>query len=199
LRAFVSLARPGMDYEFFRLLSERIERARGDGRARLISIREKLLQYTQEVDQQAARRQAESRQLLQSILQAADPIQALEQNLGAIDEFFLQELNANLQSAREQGDLERIAKLQKLVEHVRSLSTAPPEVEFIEALLEAQDPSARRKLLEENNDKVTDELISALTNIVAQVDEGQDKELAAQIKDLHRQVLRYSMQRNVAG
>jgi hypothetical protein len=199
LRAFVSLARPGMDYEFFRLLSERIERARGDGRARLISIREKLLQYTQEVDQQAARRQAESRQLLQSILQAADPIQALEQNLGAIDEFFLQELNANLQSAREQGDLERIAKLQNLVEHVRSLSTAPPEVEFIEALLEAQDPSARRKLLEENNDKVTDELISTLTNIVAQVDEGQDKELAAQIKDLHRQVLRYSMQRNVAG
>ena len=72
-------------------------------------------------------------------------------------------------------------------------------MEFIEALLEAQDPSARRKLLEENNDKVTDELISALTNIVAQVDEGQDQELAAQIKDLHRQVLRYSMQRNVAG
>lgn len=199
LRAYVSLARPGMDYEFFRLLSERIERARADGRARLINIREKLLQYTQEVDQQAARRQAEARQLMQSILLAADPIQALEQNLGAIDEFFLQELNASLQTARDQGDLERIAKLQEMVEYVRSLSTTPPEVEFIEALLEAQDPTARRKLLEENNEKVTDELISALTNIVAQVDEGQDKELAAQIKDLHRQVLRYSMERNLVG
>ncbi len=199
LRAFVSLARPGMDYEFFRLLSERIERARGDGRARLIGIREKLLQYTQELDQQAARRQAAARQLLNSIMQAPDPIQALEQNLGAVDEFFMQELNTSLQAAREAGDLERSARLQELVDYVRSLSSAPPEVEFIEALLEAQDPAERRKLLEENNDQVTDELISALTNIVAQVDEGQDQELTAQIKELHRQVLRFSMERNLTG
>lgn len=199
LRAYVSLARPGMDYEFFRLLSDRIERARGDGRARLISIREKLLEYTQAADQQVARRQAAARQLLQSILQAEDSIQALEQNLDAVDEFFLQELNASIQAARDQGDLERIAKLQHLVEYVKSLSAAPPEVEFIEALLEEQDPAARRKLLEENQEKVTDELISALTNIVAQVNEEQDRDLAAQIKDLHRQVLRFSMEKNLAG
>lgn len=199
LRAFVSLARPGMDYEFFRLLSERIERARGDGRARLISVREKLLQYTQEIDQQVARRQAAARQALEEIIQTADPIQTLEQNLGAVDEFFIQELNASLQAARQEGDLERSAKLQKMVDYIKSLSAAPPEVAFIEELLDAPNDQARRQLLEENQDKVTPELINALTNIVAQVESSNDLELATQIKDLHRQVLRYSMQLNLGG
>jgi hypothetical protein len=199
LRAFVSIARPGMDYEFFRLLSERIERARGDGRSRLIGIRDKLLQYTQEIDQQVAQRQASARQMLESILQAGDPVQALEQNLAAVDEFFLQELNARLQAARQGGDLEQSAKLQKLVDYVKDLSSAPPEVAFIEELLDVQDDQARRKLLDENREKVTPELINALTNIVAQVEASNDPELAAQIKDLHRQVLRYSMQLNLSG
>ncbi|MCK4899581.1 MAG: CpXC domain-containing protein, partial [Anaerolineales bacterium] len=38
LNALVSLARPGMDYEFFSMLSDRIDRARGDGRTRLIEL-----------------------------------------------------------------------------------------------------------------------------------------------------------------
>ncbi|MGW8249239.1 MAG: CpXC domain-containing protein [Anaerolineales bacterium] len=199
LRAFVSLARPGMDYEFFRLLSERIERARGDGRARLISIRDKLLQYTQEIDQQVAQRQSAAKQMLESILQADDPVQALEQNLAAVDEFFLQELNTQVQTARQEGDLQRSAKLQELLDFVKSLSSAPPEVAFIEELLDAPDEPARRQLLDENKEQVTPELINALTNIVAQVEANNDPELAAQIKDLHRQVLRYSMQLNLGG
>ena len=48
LSVLVSLTRPGLDYEFFRLLSERIERACGDGRARLVALREQLLEMTRE-------------------------------------------------------------------------------------------------------------------------------------------------------
>lgn len=197
LRALVSLARPGMDYEFFRLLTERIDRARGDGRARLIDLRENLLQITQEVDQQLSQRQATAKQLLEMVLQSPDPVQALEKNLPAVDDFFLQELNLSMQSAREQGDLERTEKLQKLVEYLQSLSPAPPEIDFIEELIGADDDQARRKLLEDNQDKITPELINALTNIAAQIDNNEDQDLAARIKDLHRQVLRYSMQLNL--
>jgi hypothetical protein len=199
LRAFVSLARPGMDYEFFRLLSERIERARGDGRARLISVREKLLQFTQEIDQQVARRQAAARQALEDIIQTAAPVLTLEAFVGAVDAFFHHVINPLLQAERLVGDLERSAKLQNMVDYIKSLSAAPPEVAFIEELLDAPNDQARRQLLEENQDKVTPELINALTNIVAQVESSNDQELATQIKDLHRQVLRYSMQLNLGG
>src|SRR6185503_18212679 len=39
-RAYATIARGGMDYQFFQLLSERIEKASGDEKARLESIRE---------------------------------------------------------------------------------------------------------------------------------------------------------------
>src|SRR5690606_6052959 len=45
IRAYVSLARPGMDYVFFQNLTEKIEKASGDEKTRLEGIREKLLQF----------------------------------------------------------------------------------------------------------------------------------------------------------
>ena len=68
LNALVSLARPGFDYQFFQLLSDRIERARGDGRARLIKLRDEILDITRELDRQMAERLQASRQLLEEIL-----------------------------------------------------------------------------------------------------------------------------------
>jgi len=199
VRALVSLARPGMDYQFFQLLTDRIERARGDGRARLIELRESLLKFTSDVDRQMEQRRASARQVLDQILQSPDATATLQQNLHVVDDFFLQEVNSALQLARQAGDLEKIGKLQKIVELLQSLSTAPPEVAFIEELVEAQDDQARRKILEDNRDKLTPELINTLTNIVAQVESGEDEELAEQIKAVYRLVVRFSMEANLGA
>jgi hypothetical protein len=197
LQALVSLARPGMDYQFFQLLSERIDQAKEDDRTRLIELREKLLQLTREVDQQVERRRAGARQLLEEILTSPDVGQALEQNLPAIDDFFLAELNVAMEAARKSGDLEKISRLQQIVERLQSFSAPPPEVAFIGELLEAESDEARNQLLEQNKDRITPEFISTLTSIVSQVEANEDKELAARMKALHRQVLRFSMQANL--
>ncbi len=199
LQALVSLTRPGIDYQFFQMLSDRIDKSRGDGRARLISIRDSLLQLTQEIDQQQARREASGRQAVEQVLNAPDPVAALEQVLPAVDDFFLRGLDAAMQEARSSGDLEKIAKIQKIVEFLQSLSKTPPEVEFIESLLDAPDDQTRRKLLDANRDKVTPELIGALSNITSQVDGSEDVELADKIKSIHRLVLRYSMELNLGS
>jgi hypothetical protein len=198
IKALVSLARPGMDYQFFQLLSDRIDRARGDGRTRLIELRETLLRLTQEVDRQVEARQVAAQQLLGKILQAPDVTAELEKNLPAVDDFFLQEVSRALQLARQQGDLDKINKLQTIVELLQSLSAAAPEVEFIEALVEAPDETSRQAILEANRDKVTPELLNSLVNIVAQVESSEDKELAIHLKAVHRQVLRFSMQANLS-
>src|SRR5512138_2740402 len=52
LRAYATIARGGMDYQFFQMLSERIDKASGDEKARLESIRGKLLDLTNEIDKQ---------------------------------------------------------------------------------------------------------------------------------------------------
>ena len=199
VKTLVNLARPGMDYEFFRLLSERIDRARGDGRARLIELREQLLELTSEIDKQMEERAARAQQLLNSLLETEDPAQTLTQNLQVVDEFFVQELENALEAARGQGDLEKIGKLNELVEVLESMSTAPPEVEFIQELIDAADETARRELLEQNQEKITPEFLDTLMNVSAQADAGEDKEVASRVNETYKLALRFSMEVNLRG
>jgi hypothetical protein len=194
LRALVSLARFRMDYAFFQLLSERIDRARSDGRDRLVALREKLLEMTREIDQQLAERAQESRNLLNSIAQADNVSEAMMQNLSVVDEFFLQELDSAMQAARKQGDLVKLGKYQEVVDVLQQASAPPPEVTLIEELLDASDDNTRRKLLEEHRTEITPEFLDALSNIAAQAQSSDDKELIDSIQALNRLALRFSME-----
>jgi hypothetical protein len=197
VRTLVSLTRPAMDYEFFQLLSQHIDRARGDGRTRLIKLRDDLLEMTREVDQQMQERQALSVKLLNSLLQSPDIEEATRQNLPIIDDFFMQELDRALNQAREQGDLEQIGKLQKILNVVEEANEPPPEVEFIEELVDAPDEATRRQIIESNRDKLTPEFLSLFTNILAQVESSGETQLAERMSDTYDQVLRFSMQANL--
>ena len=197
IRAYVSLVRPVMDYTFFQLLSDRIDRARGDGRSRLVELRENLLNWTSELDKQVEARSREARQLVNSILQADDVSDALLQNLPAVDEFFVQEITRQQQEARQKGDLDKLGKLQKIVDVLQQASSSPPEVALIEELLDAPDDRARRQIMEEHRDEITADFLNALTNIVNQVENSEDKELADRIKSLNRMALRFSMEQNL--
>ena len=197
LNALVSLARPGMDYEFFSMLSDRIDRARGDGRTRLIELREHLLEMTQAVDQQMEARANQAQLLLNSLLQAENIEEAMLQSLPAIDEFFIHELDAVLEMARKEGDLEKSAKLKRMQDILEQASAAPPGVELIQNLVDAPDDEERRKLIVANQDEITPEFLETLSNIVAQVDASDDQELAARVKDVYKLVLRFSMEANL--
>jgi hypothetical protein len=198
LSVLVSLTRPGLDYEFFRLLSERIDRARGDGRARLITLREQLLALTSEIDKMTEARVAEAKKLLDSILQAPNLDEAILRALPSLDDLFMQVLAKSIDEARQKGDLELSSKLNRIDDVIKQAST-PPEIAFIEELLDAPDDQARRRLLETNPDMVTPELMDALTNIVAQVESSQDENLTQAIKALYKLVLRFSMEMQMKG
>jgi len=199
VQAFVSLARPGMDYQFFQLLSDRIDRARGEGRKRLINLRDNLLEMTRKIDEQVEQRRVLVQRMIDTILQAPDVKGAMTQNLGAIDEFFVQELGKTLEAAREEGDLEKISKLQTMMEVIQEASAPPPEMVFIDELLQAPDDNARRQLFEANKDKVSPEFIGILTSIINQLEESDQPELTAAVKALHRQALRFSMETQLRG
>jgi hypothetical protein len=197
LEALVSLARPGMDYVFFQQLSEKIDRARTDGRTRLVELREKLLQMIDAIDERVAVQVKQARELLSTILGSEKLEEAVMQNLPAIDEFFLQELNRSLEQANKDGDQDKLVKLQQISKAISQASQASQAIQFIEALLKAQDETSRKKLLEENKEQITPEFLNTLSNIVYQVQSGEDLELSAQFKELHRQVLHFSMEKNL--
>ena len=202
LGVLVSLARPGLDYEFFQLLAERIDRARGEGRTRLVKLRDQLLEMTSEIDKQIKAREAQVSDLIGEIVLAEDVNEAMLRALPAVDEFFVAELNRLVETSSDQGDTEQLDKYMQMVEVIQQVSQAHPEMQLIEDLLaipddEHQDASWRT-IMDAHREKITPEFLSALSNIATQAQSGDDLELAQRLIALNRQALRYSMQKNLA-
>ena len=198
LSVMVSLARPGMDYEFFRLLSEKIERARSDGRERLIRLRDMLLEMTREIDKQMEQRLIQSRKNLNTILQAKDIKETMEQNLAVVDEFFVQVFNEEMEAARKAGDLEKISKLKQVDEVVDKASTPPPEVTLIQELLEsASSDEELNKKLEEHKKEITPQFMDILSGLVVRAESGDDEELKSRMNKVFSAAIRLSMSENL--
>ncbi len=195
--ALVSLARPVLDYGFFQLLSERIDRARGDGRARLVELRTKLLEMTQEIDRQLEEHRLQSRQLIESLLTAADLEQAIAQSLPGIDEVFVQEVESMQKAARSDGDLDRSSKLQIIIDTLQQASETPQGVALVEEYLDAPDEKARTEFLKSHQGEISQEFFDMLANFAFQVQSGEDKQLAEHVVAANRQAIRFSMQQKM--
>ncbi len=196
LSVMVSLARPGMDYAFFQMLSERIDHAEGDERARLTERRERLLEFTQAIDQQMEARSMRARQILDALLQSGNPKDALMQNLPVVDEFFLHVFDEEMERARKAADLEKISKLQQMQEVLEQASTPPPELALIEEFLQAEDGNALQQMMEAHRAEITPEFMELLTSLVTRSQEEQEPELVERIQAIYQMALRMSMQAN---
>jgi len=174
IRAYVSMARGGMDYQFFQLLTEKIDKASGEEKTKLESIRDKVLDYTNEADKQMEARYKQAQEFVESLLAQDDVVQAVQQNLDGFSQDAVDVVNQLLRQASEKNDYTRMGKLQKMVEVLRQSST-PPEVEFIEHLLDVPDDAALDQMLEANKELVNDQFMEALSGLVAQVDQAEEQ------------------------
>jgi hypothetical protein len=202
LRAYVTIARGGMDYQFFQLLSQKIDKASGDEKTRLESIRGKLLDFTNEVDKQMEARYKQAQDFVESLLAQEDIVKAVRDNLNNFTQDAVEIVNQMLRQASEKSDYTRMGKLQKMVEVLREVST-PPEVSFIEQLLDTPDEAALAKMLEGNRDLINDQFMEALVGLVAQVDQAVEqgnpeaKTISEKLSKVYKTALKYTMQKNI--
>ena len=202
VRAYATIARGGMDYQFFQVLSEKIDQASGDEKARLETIREKLLDFTNEIDKQMEARYKQAQDFVESLLAQEDVVQAVRDNLNSFTQDTVDVVNQLLRQASEKNDYTRMGKLQKMVEVLREVST-PPEVAFIEQLLDAPDEATLDQMLDANKDLLNDQFMEALIGLVAQVDQATEqgnpeaKALGEKLSKVYKTALKYSMQRNL--
>jgi uncharacterized protein YutE (UPF0331/DUF86 family) len=198
LSVLASLGRPGMDYEFFRLLSERIERSRPDEKEHLIKLRETLLEMTRAIDKQMEERLLQAKKIISAIMQAKDTKEATVQNLAVVDEFFVQAFNEEMEIARKAGDLEKIAKLKQIEEVVDKASAPPPEVALIQELLEAAGTELElNNKLEQHKAEITPEFMDILSNLLARTESGEDAELKERLNMVFGAALRITMSANL--
>jgi len=184
------------------LLSEKIDKASSEEKSKLESMREKLLEFTNETDKQIEARYKQAQEIVENILSEDDVVKAVEANIQNITQDVADIASQMLKQASDKNDYARMGKLQKMIEVLRQAST-PPEVEFIEHLLDASDDAALEKMLDDNREMVNDEFMQALIGLVAQVDQASEqgnpeaKNLSEKLGKVYKTAMKLSMKKNM--
>ena len=202
LRGYVSMARGGMDYVFFQTLTEKIDKSSGEEKKRLESIREKLLEYVNDMDKQLEARYKQAQEFVDKILSQPDVAQATRNNLQFFTQDAVEIAQTALRQASEKNEYERMGKLQKMLQVLQEAST-PPEVALIEEILDAPDEAAMENALKANEAMVNDKFLEALSGLTAQMDAaaGQGNEeakaIAGKLNMLYKVAVKFSMKKNM--
>ncbi|MEW5831156.1 MAG: CpXC domain-containing protein [Chloroflexota bacterium] len=208
LRALVSMARPGMDYQFFQIFSERIDTASGEEKTRLAGLREKMLDFTNAIDKQVEAQMKQAENFINQLLQQDDIAEATRANLPGFTDAAMQVLNAMLREANTKQDKARMDKLQQIVGVLQEASAPPPEVEFIETLLGAENDEDVLKMLQENDEMVSQEFMDTLMGLAMQMESqlqqaggqisAEEKATIERLQQVSRIALKYSMKRQMS-
>ncbi len=95
---------------------------------------------------------------------------ATQENLEGFTQDAVEVVNQMLKQASEKNDYARMGKLQKMVQVLQEASAPPPEVAFIEQLLQAPDDAAVEQMLKQNDAMVNQQFLEALSGLVAQME-----------------------------
>ena len=195
LSTIVGLTHNGLDYNFFQLLSDKIDANENeDEKKRLVGLREKILAMTEEISKQLQAEMEKSKNDLEKILQSENIEEAMMKNIHLINDFFVQNLEAEITQARKKGDLERINKLEQMMVVIEKLSTPAEEVQLLEELIKTKDEAELDLKIKENQDQFSEEFMSVLNNVIAQYENStENPELVERIKLIFRKVLRSTM------
>ncbi len=202
LKALVSLTRNGLDYSFFQVLSEHIEKASTAERASLEALREKLLDFTNQMDKALEAQMKAADEFIEQILAAPDISQVVAQNVEQFNnEVIAQVLETKMREASQKQDNARLQKIQQIVMALQQAST-PPELELIQALVDAPNEAAMEQLLAANEAMLSDELGGMIGSLMGQMEQQQaeNPEAAALLKRLetvYGVVLKFQMKKNM--
>ncbi|MFO8037215.1 MAG: CpXC domain-containing protein [Anaerolineales bacterium] len=205
VKAFAGLARPAMDYQFFQMFTDEVEKSEGERRKKLVERRNILLKITKEIDREVEERLADARRKIEDIINAEAIPQAVMNYITSMDEFFIEALSSEIESAKAEDKPERLEKLEEILSVIEEIST-PAEFKLMDEFLEAaEDEEVLKKKVNEHSDRLTEGFVNKITNILNQVErrldglEGEEKErqedLLNRLEKVHQTILRRSMEK----
>jgi len=188
LQALVGVMRPLFDYSFFQSLTERIDAAQGDERTRLEALRDRLLSLTALLDQQTQEVLQRAADTLRVILNSEDLDAAIRPRLEQIDDTFLAVLQANIQAAEQQKNVELSARLKTVLERVLNIirESAPPQIQFINKLMSAETDEAAQSLIATEGAQFGEELLELMDAIADDLDASKQPGAADHLRALRR-------------
>lgn len=196
IRRTVAIHRPLADYAFFQQLTGRIESAQASGDEdlanRLTDLRQQVLEIGDEIDREAQVELEEAAKLLQEIVEAPDPEQAIRARADRMNEAFLVTLAANISAAREHNREDLAHAFQEIYETILRVleERLPPELRFVNQLMREESSAARGEQLKVQRAMITPAFLE-LVEALAQDSEAQGQtEAARRLRQIGEQAAR---------
>lgn len=176
-----------MTYEFFTGLTNEIERQELAGNEeaveRLSSIRSELLQMQEDVQTQTRQVLGEAQEILNNILASDDMKETLHANINKIDDAFMYVLAGEIGRAEETNQQDRLEQLEALRDLLvaEAESQTPPEVRLLNDLVRAESEDEMRKLVDDNRDLLSPDLIAVVDALQDQAGTSGQQELVERL------------------
>jgi hypothetical protein len=199
INTLIGMVRTGLDYEFFQILSQKIDATSDpEQKTKLSSLRDFLVEVTRQIDAQIQEEKQHAREILQKILAEVNIEAGLEKYGNELNDFFVEAVQEGLQEARKAADLDKIAKLGQLNSMIEEANKPPAEIQFVEELLQAPDAESIKTLLNEKPEVINDEFLQLLANLINQTEQqGNQQALATRLKEIHKVVTKALMAKNL--
>lgn len=199
MNTLVSMVRGGLDYEFFQILSQRIDSTEDeDQKTKLSELRDFLLEITKQIEEQVQEDRKNARAVLEKVLAEPSIEAGLEKYGNELNDFFIEAVQESLKEAREAADLDRISKLGKLNTIIEEANKPPAEIQFVQELLQAPDANTIKELLNQKPEVLTDEFIQLLAGLINQSEQqGNQKALVDKLKEIQKVATKAIMAKNL--
>lgn len=181
VQGLVMAGQQALSYEFFTLLTQEIEKEEGAGNiakaAQLQRLRGDLLKLFEEMRAASQRVVEQADQVLQQMLQAGSLETAVNQYGDQIDDAFMYVLSRRMAEAERDNNNEmyhRLSQIQAFI--MRQVENqAPPEIQLLTQLVQAESEDEQQQLLDENSDLLSDDLVQVVNMLLDQVRANPDR------------------------
>lgn len=191
--SLIAMGRSLLDYAFFQQLTSRID-ATSDvaSKNKLTGLRKEIQDVRDKVDQASRAAMQEKVQLIQEIVSSKDPIQTAREHEEEIDDMLVAVIQSNAQEAQKRGDKNTLEALQAVYNIAMQImgERQPPEVQLVNALLQAEFPTETEKMLEEIKDQVDTRLITVMSQLADQLSQNDRTDTAARLTEIMLQAYR---------
>jgi len=192
VRMLVISGQQAFDYQFFLLLSEKIDKREKAGvdAQEMITLRDGLIEIRQGMEKQSQEALAGANSTLRDIMATQDKAEAMRANLDRLDDLFMTVLSANLSQAEEAGETQRLQSLLEIQETIfkEMERQAPPEIRLVNQLVRAETEKQRIQLLNENQELIRPELLQLTKSIETQAEEQGDVDLQARLAEIRSMI-----------
>lgn len=186
--------RGALNYDFFALLTEEVEKREQSGNKagakQLGWVRDQLLEMQKEMQEATQQVLKEAQATLDEILIAANTEEAVEANMGRIDDAFMHVLEARQVHADQSGRRDESEKLRLIQEIIISQiqGETPPEVQLLTQLVSAPGKADRERLMASASALVSDQLVEVVDMLRDQAVNAGQSELADRLGEIRSEL-----------